>query len=76
MFRKNIEKNCTYCMYGEKLKSNDDILCSKFGITVARYNCRSFRYAPLKRVPEEKHSFGYEYSGSEFMINGSEKHKD
>lgn len=71
MFRKNIEKSCLYCVYGEKLKSNEDLLCSKYGVTAARCDCRAFRYAPLKRIPEEKISF--DFSDSDFIIDVSGK---
>ena len=73
MFRKNIEKNCMYCAYGEKLKLNDDMLCAKFGVTAVRYSCPKFRYAPLKRVPNRKSTFESGFSISDFLIKDTEK---
>ena len=50
LFRKKIERSCTYCLYGTKLE-DDQILCSKNGMRGIDESCRKFKYDPLKRVP-------------------------
>ena len=50
LFRKKIEKSCTYCRYGTML-DEDLFLCVKRGVVMSGKKCRKFRYDPLKRVP-------------------------
>ena len=50
LFRKKIERVCSYCLYGANL-DEDQILCSKKGIRSPDDKCRKFKYDPLKRVP-------------------------
>lgn len=50
LFRKKIEKNCSYCVHSAKV---DDCtcLCAKKGLVQSSGHCRKFKYDPLKRVP-------------------------
>ena len=50
LFRKKIERSCTYCLYGTYLE-NDGILCSKKGMKTVEDKCRRFKYDPCKRIP-------------------------
>ncbi|HIS60611.1 MAG TPA: hypothetical protein IAC17_09255 [Candidatus Faecousia faecipullorum] len=50
LFRKKIEKSCSYCLYGAKLE-DEAILCAKKGIRSAESFCRRFKYDPCKRIP-------------------------
>lgn len=50
LFRKKIERSCSYCLYGAQLE-DDKILCIKKGIRLAEHSCRRFRYDPCKRIP-------------------------
>ena len=50
LFRKDIEKNCSYCAHAVKF-SEDKFICSKKGIVTQDEGCRRFKYDPLKRVP-------------------------
>jgi len=50
LFRKRIEKNCTYCRFGTALEE-DNILCTKRGVVKAGNKCRRFTYDPIKRIP-------------------------
>lgn len=50
LFRKKIERSCSYCQYGTKLE-DDNILCSKKGVKTIFDECRKFKYDPCKRVP-------------------------
>ena len=51
LFQKNIEPRCTYCQRGTPL-DEEKILCTKQGVVAPGGSCRSFKYDPLKRVPE------------------------
>ena len=55
MFNNKLEKDCAYCKYGYLLKNGEHIACKKHGMIVRCFNCGSFKYNPLKRIPEEKH---------------------
>lgn len=50
LFRKKIEKSCTYCLHGTRLEDGK-ILCSKKGLRSEDKACFQFRYDPLKRIP-------------------------
>ncbi len=50
LFRKKIEKSCTYCAHAGKI-NDDTYLCVKKGVVSACDRCRKFKYDPLKRVP-------------------------
>ncbi len=50
LFRKKIERSCTYCVYGAHLEDGW-ILCSKKGMRSGDISCRKFRYDPCKRIP-------------------------
>lgn len=50
LFRKKIERSCTYCSFGTYLE-DDQILCSRKGLRKAGETCRKFQYDPCKRIP-------------------------
>ena len=50
LFRKKIEKHCSYCAHGTAL-DDDTVLCSKKGIRSIDSSCVRFRYDPCKRIP-------------------------
>lgn len=50
LFRKKIERSCSYCTYGTQLEDGN-ILCIKKGLRTIDASCRRFRYDPCKRVP-------------------------
>lgn len=50
LFRKKIERSCSYCARAAKI-DEDTCLCKKRGIVASDHCCRKFRYDPLKRVP-------------------------
>lgn len=50
LFRKDIEPFCTYCARSTPLNKTH-VSCKRYGIVNRSYNCRSFSYDPLKRVP-------------------------
>ena len=50
LFRKKIERSCSYCLYGAYLE-NDRVLCAKKGVKSLDDKCRKFKYDPCKRIP-------------------------
>lgn len=50
LFRKKIERSCSYCAHGVTLE-NDQVLCAKKGLRTTADSCRKFRYDPCKRIP-------------------------
>jgi len=50
LFRKKIEKSCSYCTMGTRM-NDEEILCIKRGVVPADGKCRKFCYDPCKRVP-------------------------
>ena len=50
LFRKKIDRSCSYCLYGAKLEEGK-ILCAKKGIKTVEDRCRRFQYDPCKRIP-------------------------
>lgn len=50
LFRKRIERDCTYCAFSTKL-DDSHFLCTKRGVVSADRACRKFQYDPTKRIP-------------------------
>ena len=68
LFRKKIERSCSYCLYGAKLE-DDVILCSKKGIRGIGESCRRFRYDPIKRVPPKAKAMDFSrYKEEDFTL--------
>ncbi|MBQ7801803.1 MAG: hypothetical protein IJ375_05735 [Oscillospiraceae bacterium] len=52
LFRKKIEKSCSYCVRGTEL-DDGQYLCAKKGIMPREGKCFRFRYDPCKRIPRK-----------------------
>lgn len=50
LFRKKIERSCSYCIHSTKL-DDGQVLCAKRGVMPIDGKCRKFRYDPCKRIP-------------------------
>ena len=50
LFRKKIERSCSYCQFAAILEDGQ-VLCSKKGIRKTEDKCRKFKYDPFKRIP-------------------------
>lgn len=50
LFRKKMERSCSYCVYGTRLEDGT-ILCIKKGLRQEDEHCFRFRYDPCKRIP-------------------------
>jgi len=64
LFRKRIEKSCTYCIHGTKL-DEEQVLCIKKGIVSVCGKCRKFTYDPCKRVPIKAKALDFKKYGNE-----------
>ena len=50
LFRKKIERSCSYCLKGTKI--DDELtLCIKKGVVPTDGGCSKFSYDPTKRIP-------------------------
>lgn len=68
IFRKKIERACTYCRFATKL-DDDLILCAKKGVVSTGKPCRKFRYDPCKRIPPKAKAIDFtEYSQEDFSL--------
>lgn len=68
LFRKKIERMCTYCAFSGKI-DEDSVICQKCGIVPANHHCRRFRYDPLKRVPPKARATSFEkYNKTDFSL--------
>jgi hypothetical protein len=50
LFRKKIERSCSYCLKGTKI-DDELILCIKKGVVPCDGGCWRFSYDPNKRIP-------------------------
>ena len=50
LFRKKIERSCSYCLHGVGLEDGM-VLCAKKGVKSMDDKCRKFKYDPCKRTP-------------------------
>lgn len=68
LFRKKIEKSCTYCRYGTVL-DEEQVLCIKKGVVSPDRKCRRFTYDPLKRVPAKPKALDFhKYDEDDFTL--------
>lgn len=68
LFRKKIERSCSYCVYGAKLEGGQ-ILCSKSGMRTIDESCRKFKYDPIKRVPSKAKALDFsKYESQDFSL--------
>lgn len=68
LFRKDIEKYCTYCAHSRPL-NEEQMLCPKRGIVAPNDHCRKFVYDPLKRVPPKKAELDFSrFSDEDFTL--------
>lgn len=68
LFRKRMEKSCTYCSFGTKL-DDDRVQCTKKGVVPVTGKCWRFQYDPLKRVPSKPKALDFEkYNDEDFSL--------
>lgn len=52
LFGEHIEPACHYCERGILTPDHQTVSCKKYGAVSPYYSCKSFQYAPLKRIPK------------------------
>ena len=68
LFRKKIERSCTYCRFAAKL-NDSQVLCAKKGIVDTSKPCRKFRYDPCKRIPLKAKAIDFsQYEQNDFQL--------
>ena len=68
LFRKKIERSCTYCIHATRLEE-DQILCAKKGLKTTDDKCRKFRYDPTKRIPVKAKALDFsKYESEDFSL--------
>ena len=64
LFRKKIERCCSYCKNGTEL-AYEMVLCCKKGLVSAGGGCRKFSYDPCKRIPPKPKAPDFEKYNAE-----------
>lgn len=68
LFRKKIERSCSYCLHGTKL-NDEQVLCTKKGIVSSCSGCRKFAYDPCKRIPPRPKALDFsKYDEEDFSL--------
>ena len=68
LFRKKIDRACSYCLYGAKLEDGQ-VLCAKKGMKSEMDSCRKFKYDPCKRVPVKAKALDFsKYDDTDFSL--------
>ncbi len=68
LFRKKIERSCSYCAYGTQIQDGQ-VLCTKKGVVSAQGKCRKFSYDPCKRIPPRPKAMDFsKYDQQDFSL--------
>lgn len=68
LFRKKIERSCSYCLYGAHLE-DEQILCAKKGMKTSADKCLRFKYDPCKRIPPKPKALDFSrYDKEDFSL--------
>lgn len=68
LFRKKIQRSCSYCRRGTKL-NEDEVLCTKKGVVAVDGKCWCFRYDPCKRIPPKPKALDFsKYDQDDFSL--------
>jgi hypothetical protein len=68
LFRKNIEKSCSYCVYATVL-DDETVLWTKKGLVSLSAKCNRFKYDPTKRIPKKAKPLDFsKYTGEDFSL--------
>lgn len=68
LFRKKINRACSYCLNGTQVNS-EQVLCMKKGIVPADGKCRKFCYDPCKRVPPKAKALDFaKYNQEDYSL--------
>ena len=68
LFRKKIERSCSYCEYATKI-DDEHVLCIKKGMRSAMAKCRKFSYDPCKRIPGKPKALDFsKYDNEDYSL--------
>lgn len=68
LFRKRIERRCTYCLRCTRL-DEEQVLCVKKGVRPADGKCWKFKYDPTKRIPAKPKALDFaKYDQEDFSL--------
>lgn len=68
LFRKKIDKVCTYCLYGTQV-DDEQVLCIKKGVVPTHGKCRKFCYDPCKRIPAKAKALDFDkYNNEDYSL--------
>lgn len=68
LFRKKLPRSCSYCACGTKV-SDEQVLCTKYGVVSVYYDCRKFEYDPCKRIPAKAKALDFaKYDKEDFSL--------
>ena len=68
LFRKKIERSCSYCANGVRLEDGT-IMCIKKGMKAENDKCFRFRYDPCKRIPVKAKALDFSrYQNEDFSL--------
>ena len=68
LFRKKINKACTYCLYGTQI-DEEQVLCIKKGVVPFDGKCHKFCYDPCKRIPHKAKALDFsKYNDQDYSL--------
>lgn len=68
LFRKKIERSCSYCLHGVGLEDGM-VLCAKKGVKSMDDKCRKFKYDPCKRIPAKAKALDFSrYDNEDYSL--------
>lgn len=68
LFRKKIERRCSYCIHSTRL-DEEQMLCIKKGVRSADSKCLKFKYDPTKRIPVKAKALDFsKYDQEDFTL--------
>lgn len=65
--KKKYSQRCDSCYYGRLTADSQSVLCVKSGIMKPDHKCKSYRYDPLKRIPEKPINL-QKFSAEDFQL--------
>lgn len=68
LFRKKIQRSCSYCLHGTQI-DEEQVLCIKKGLKSICGKCRKFQYDPCKRIPAKQKALDFsKYDSEDFSL--------
>lgn len=68
LFRKKIERSCSYCFFATRLEGGQ-FLCMKKGLRGGDLPCWRFKYDPCKRIPLKAKALDFsKYDQEDFSL--------